>query len=355
MVTLKLFNVRSHAHRKTTLRHCCEKLFIPFLILTISLGFSFTLQAQDDSPCECVQRWEGGAHWNEDGTINDAPNAPAPLGVIRCASAAETQSQIKPNTCTYNPAEFSIDVSGSNCIDPSTGESVSVANPTEGEPIIWLNFDVRPHASEFEVQINDNAKDKIGFALYYSASPTSGLNENGVSGDCSNLVLVACGVESSNTWNTLPVPDFAEPTNYYLAIWDQDADGELTVNNFKARFGCSEEAPPSETCSLELIECPETAKVSCGDPIDPVILGLPFDPEECSNIEIDYSDVISGVCTENLTLKRIWTFSDQSGNSTTCDQIIEFVDETAPVIEVIADYTLEDCDSEWPDLSTELR
>ncbi|PHN03660.1 T9SS type A sorting domain-containing protein [Flavilitoribacter nigricans] len=313
----------------------------------------FSLQAQDDSPCECVQRWDGGAHWNEDGSIDDAPNAPKPLGVIRCANAAETQSQIKPNGCTYKPSEFSIDVSGSTCIDPSTGETVTVENPTEGEPIIWFNFDVRPHSNNFEVQINDNSGDKIGFALYYSADPTSGVNEDGFSGDCSNLVLVACGVESSNTWNTLPVPDFEQPTNYYLAIWDQDADGDLSLNNFKARFGCSEETPPTEECTLELIECPETAKVSCGDPFDPITLGLPFDPSDCPNLQLDYKDIIAGICAENFTIKRLWTFKDNEGNMTECEQIIEFVDEVEPVIEEIEDYTLEDCEAEWPTLSTE--
>ena len=42
--------------------------------------------------------------------------------------------------------------------------------------------------------------------------------------------------KSSSTWNTLPVPNFSQTTNYYLAIWGQDADNNL-VNNFKARFG----------------------------------------------------------------------------------------------------------------------
>ena len=354
MVTSTLFNVRFSPHWKTASRRCCEKLLVPLIIVFTFLGFSPNLQAQDASPCDCVQRWEKGAHWNEDGSIDDAPNAPSPLGVIRCANAAETQSQIVPNGCTYNPEEFTIDVSGSDCIDPSTGESVAVDNPTEGEPIIWLNFDARPHSSNFEVQINDNSGDRIGFALYYSSSPTSGVNENGISGDCSSLILVACGVESSNTWNTLPVPDSDQPTNYYLAIWDQDADGDLKVNNFKARFGCEDDEEEEENnCPLELIECPETAKVSCGDPFDPVTLGLPFDPETCANIEVEYQDVIGGVCAETLSIKRIWTFKDQDGNMSNCEQMIEFVDETFPTIEAIEDFTLDDCDAAWPDLSTE--
>ncbi|WP_222845923.1 HYR-like domain-containing protein, partial [Flavilitoribacter nigricans] len=212
-----------------------------FSVLSLLFAISFSpLLAQNDSPCECVQRWQGGAHWNEDGTINDAPNAPNPLGIIRCGSSAETQSNIKPGNCVYNPDEFTIDVELYPCIDPSTQKEVAAVNPTAGEPIIWLNLDVRPNAGSFQVQINDNSGDKIAWALYYSLSFEAGLNENGISGDCNTLVLAACGVESSNTWNTLPVPSFSQPTNYYLAIWDQDADGDLSVNNFKARFGCGD-------------------------------------------------------------------------------------------------------------------
>ena len=59
-----------------------------------------------------------------------------------------------------------------------------------------------------------------------------------------------------NNWEIFRKP--YSPTNYYLAIWDQDADGDLSVNNFKARFGCGdadvivcnlETSAPSVTCN----------------------------------------------------------------------------------------------------------
>ncbi|MCB9298755.1 MAG: SprB repeat-containing protein [Lewinellaceae bacterium] len=210
--------------------------------------------AQNDTPCECVQRWEEGATWNN-GSINDAPNAPPPNGIIRCGSSAETQSQVAPiNNCVYNSNFFEIDLSMQDCVEPSTGNSVSVLPPTNGQPIIWLNFDVRPGAGSFQVQINDNSGDNIGWALYSSDVVTNGTSLNAqtgfqISGDCSQLTLRACGEESANTWNTLPVPNFSQTTNYYLAIWDQDADGNLRVNNFKARFGCGD--ADILVCSLE--------------------------------------------------------------------------------------------------------
>ena len=210
--------------------------------------FPTNTTAQNNVPCECTQRWQEGAHWNSDGTINDAPNSPAENGIIRCGSSAETQSQVMPlPNCTYDSASFSVDISSFPCIEPSSGNIVFPLNPTDGEPIIWLNFDVRANAGSFEIQINDNSGDVIAWALYASSVVTNSvsLNPNGsstdsISGDCSALNLVACGVESSASWNTLPVPDFLNTTNYYIAIWDQDADGDLAINNFKARFGCGD-------------------------------------------------------------------------------------------------------------------
>ena len=165
--------------------------------------------------------------------------------LLDVAVSAETQYQISPfNNAVYNSSAFQIDVEG-GVVNPSTGTIVAPDNPTNGQPIVWLNFDVRPYSGSFEVQINDNSGDNIGWALYVSEqndafTTYSEVAGDDLSGDCSDLTFVSCGVESSNTWNTIPVGNvnFLEPTNFYLAIWDQDADDDLIVNNFKARFGC---------------------------------------------------------------------------------------------------------------------
>ncbi|MCB9051955.1 MAG: SprB repeat-containing protein [Lewinellaceae bacterium] len=227
-----------------------------FLIAVFTFLWTMPAQAQNDTPCECAQRWTGGATWNPDGSINDASNSPAPNGIIRCGSSAETQSQLSPiNSCVYNSAVFPIDPTLVPCVDPSTGANVNVIPPTEGKPIIVLNFDVRPGAGSFQVQINDN-NENIGWALFSSDVVTNGTSLNPqtgfqISGDCDvqQLTLRACGVESSNTWNTLPVPNFTKTTNYFLVIWDQDGDNNVTLNNFKARFGCGD--ADVKVCSIE--------------------------------------------------------------------------------------------------------
>ncbi|MFK7926022.1 MAG: LamG-like jellyroll fold domain-containing protein, partial [Bacteroidia bacterium] len=214
---------------------------------------SLTVNPSNTGPCECAQRWEDGAVWAPNdcsGGIDESQNPPAgssSKGIIECGSAANTQSNISAN-CTYDPAGFQVDLSGQVCIDPSSGIPFvpQPMGPTSGEPVIWLQFDVRPNAGNFQIQINDNdAADNPAWALYYSTESQSCTDAPGtdgntfeLAGDCSSLVFATCGVESSSTWNTIPVPNFSETTNYYIVLWDQNADGNFDLNNFKARFGC---------------------------------------------------------------------------------------------------------------------
>ncbi|WP_299275015.1 hypothetical protein [uncultured Psychroserpens sp.] len=248
---------------------------IGFLVAFI-FGFH-PIFAQTDTPCEGAQRWTQGSTWLPDGSIDDAPNAAFPNGIIRCGSSAETQSQVMPyNNSVYNSSQFEIDISGIPCVDPSTQTTVFPANPTNGEPIIWLNFDVRAFAGSFEIQINDNSGDEIAWVLYSSnahqAGTTLAANNQELSGDCGDLKRIACGVESSSTWNTIPIEgeDFLEPANLYLAIWDQGADGDLAVNNFKARFGCGDS--DQVICSLgvedPIVSCAENGTYSVSVPVN---------------------------------------------------------------------------------------
>src|SRR5204862_7079730 len=109
------------------------------LVLFLAGYFVNSVYAQQDTPCECAQRWTKGGHWNTNGTVNDAGNAPNPLGVIRCGSSAETMSNVKANSCVYNPSQFQINPS--NCKNPDTGLPVNINPPTAGCPVIWINLD----------------------------------------------------------------------------------------------------------------------------------------------------------------------------------------------------------------------
>jgi hypothetical protein len=210
------------------------------------------------TPCQCAIRWEEGGHWeldslgNPTGMIIEKGSIPDPQGIVRCGSAADTESGLTPcidpgnNTdrpkckeeCEYDPAMFNIDVSMIDCFDPNNlgGPPVDPGVPAMGCPITWLQFDVRHLAGTWQFQIVTGSV-KIGWALYATTAPTN----DGTGGDCSSLELQECGIEFSNTWSTITTPEFETETNYYLAFWGRGLDSCNYVSlNFKARNGCGD-------------------------------------------------------------------------------------------------------------------
>ncbi|MDH3244977.1 MAG: hypothetical protein OEM26_10205, partial [Saprospiraceae bacterium] len=216
--------------------------------------------AQD--PCECAQRWTGGATWNVGGTIDDTPNAGDGIenqdpkgGIIRCGSAAETQSNIQPvsGSCsTYDPNTFDLQAYSTymDCIDPAIvdidGNPDPATNfqlPSEGDDIIWIQFDVRANVENYQFQIISN--DVLCWALFYLdadgdlANPDGQASSNPIC-NSSNFVFDRCGTNFPNQWNNLlfdtPSPD--EITNFYVAAWRKPGQSGKFNANFKARFGC---------------------------------------------------------------------------------------------------------------------
>ncbi len=198
------------------------------------------------APCTAT-RWTKGATWKLDGTIDDRPNAPIPNGIVRCGSAAETQSSISPNG-VYNPNIFTLPTL-TNCINPVNNNSVDLKLPVAGQPITWLNFDVRAFSGGFDFQVI-GGPDNIGWALFYTNKPTAGTGANNLSGDCNDLTYDICGTNFTSGWAPDPffTPDLSKPTNYYVMVWDQDG-GDFTIN-FKARYGCGD-AGATSICRIE--------------------------------------------------------------------------------------------------------
>ena len=285
-------------------------------LFALSLSLAIAGYAQVDGPLGAT-RWTGGASWNEDGSVDDAPNAGRINGIIRCGSAAETQSQIE-STGVYDSSIFEIETPEGGCVEPSSGNVISVQGPTEGQPIIWFNFDVRPSAGTYEIQINDNSGDVISWALYASNAPTLGTSTSALtgeelSGDPEDLMFLTCGVESANTWNTLPVPNFPAATNCYLAIWDTQADGDVQINNFKARFGCGDS--DEEICVVDITDV-ETSCDGAYYTVDVTIAGANgyYELSDPNALELPSPSI---VCLGNLAtggdLFGTFTFTYESG------------------------------------------
>ena len=94
------------------------------------------------------------------------------------------------------------------------------------------------------------------------------------------------------------VPKFPNASNYYLAIWDQDADGNLSINNFKARYGCGD----GTLCTLA--EQDPVVDITCLDngtyTVEVLFFGTNGEYEGVDNTGSAIS-IGSNVCLTNIT------------------------------------------------------
>ena len=95
------------------------------------------------------------------------------------------------------------------------------------------------------------------------------------------------------------------------------------------------------------ITCPSNTTIECDQSTDPGITGAASATDICdSSPAITFSDtVLPGSCSEESTITRTWTATDESGNSSSCVQTIEVVDTTPPVISCNAPATITPADA----------
>ena len=124
---------------------------------------------------------------------------------------------------------------------------------------------------------------------------------------------------------------------------NQDGSGNLTImrtwmvfdpcNNFNE---CVQTILITDT-TAPIIECPADVTISCTDINDPVETGHPVVSDLCTeadDIQIEYTDDESNLngCGNTGEIKRIWTVTDATGNSSTCIQLIIIQDEDPPTL-----------------------
>ena len=96
--------------------------------------------------------------------------------------------------------------------------------------------------------------------------------------------------------------------------------------------------PPSIACGPSL-------EISCGSSIDPEVLGKPEIGDNCTPVHdmdllhFDNSSGLSG-CNGTGTLYRTWVAFDDCGNSSSCVQTINIVDNTGPTLNIPPDITI---------------
>ncbi|RYZ51134.1 MAG: hypothetical protein EOO14_18385, partial [Chitinophagaceae bacterium] len=232
-------------------------------MLALILIMSFAQVSQAQGPCN-AHRYDAGDGWRFNAAANrweavGISGQTQPQGIVSCGNSAETENNLQAYQGNYDPSLFTVSVPG-DCNFPS---------PSAGQKMIWFNFDIRPLAGTFQFQLESSggAGQGVRWAVYYADDAHSGPpggtfpNEasypsattggsgpgNGLSGNCANQTLTYADCGTSFTgWETLTVPSFTKPTNYYLAIWADNGQEIVTNVIFKSRYGCG-----GSTCALQ--------------------------------------------------------------------------------------------------------
>jgi hypothetical protein len=90
----------------------------------------------------------------------------------------------------------------------------------------------------------------------------------------------------------------------------------------------------SDTTSPDIV-CPANLTIECDQPTDPSNTGSATATDVCDNEPpaIIYSDVVAATgCAGDYTITRTWTATNTCDNDGNCDQTVEVVDTTPPVI-----------------------
>src|SRR5206468_4087550 len=83
--------------------------------------------------------------------------------------------------------------------------------------------------------------------------------------------------------------------------------------------------PPSLRLPADLVlQCPGDTRTN--------VTGVATATDGCGSVTLSYSDVVSNSCGFTKTVQRLWTATDQCGNTTNGLQTIAVVDTTKPSI-----------------------
>lgn len=148
-----------------------------------------------------------------------------------------------------------------------------------------------------------------------------------------DAVPAAASVTATDDCDDSPTVTFAElridgscPNNYTLIRTWTATDACGNVATADQAIGVADTVAPVITCPPDALglECPADTSVAAR--------GTASATDNCGGVTITSSDVsVPGPgATESIT--RTWTATDDCGHSASCDQVIEVVDTTAPVV-----------------------
>ncbi|MDX1686135.1 MAG: hypothetical protein R3275_12935, partial [Saprospiraceae bacterium] len=254
-----------------------------------------------------------------------------------CSSTVTVRDTMPPTiTC---PVDVTIDCSDSR--DPAnTGQATGTDNCT-GPTITYS--DASSGSCPEVITRTWTAEDSCGNVSTCVQMITIEDNTAPVINCPSNLTLdCVASVDTSNTGSATATDDCSGVAVTYSDSRTGSCP-EILTRTWTAEDSCGNVSTCVQTITLEdntppTILCPFSMDLDCAASTDTSQTGVPSVTDDCSNITLVYFDRYTGSCPEVLT--RTWTATDECGNESTCAQIFNLIDQTAPVLNLPADVTI---------------
>ncbi len=127
-------------------------------------------------------------------------------------------------------------------------------------------------------------------------------------------------------------------------VSDGNSCPEIITRTYRATDASGNYAECSQLITIDdtevpVITCPADITIDCNGSSDPSNTGSATATDNCDTApDVTYADVTNG-----NVITRTWTATDDCGNSASCDQLIEFNPNTAPVCDIPEDTTITQC------------
>ncbi|HZV70930.1 MAG TPA: ice-binding family protein [Saprospiraceae bacterium] len=142
-----------------------------------------------------------------------------------------------------------------------------------------------------------------------------------------------CDPAPSITFSDVTVAGACAQAFTIIRLWTAtDDDGNTDTCN--QNINVEDSTPPVFTCFAVV------SPIECGT--EPVFI-MPTATDGCDgSVDITFTEITTqGVCFQEFTVSRVWTATDDCGNTSICFQSVSIVDDIAPTISCPANLTLE--------------
>ncbi len=171
---------------------------------------------------------------------------------------------------------------------------------------------------------------------------------------CPSDVTVSCGDDTDPS--ATGTATASDDCSGYTVSYSDTSSGNTCLTTITRTWTASDDCGNTSNCTQTIeisddtppiISCPADVTISCGDNTNPSATGTPAVSDDCNSYTVTFLDSNGGsTCLSDIL--RTWVATDDCGNTSSCDQLIQISDDNPPVILCPADVTIACGDSTDP-------